>query len=300
VAQTGAPTEPSLTTASGYSLVGEQAKAGTRRRPWQRATTFSRGGRMKGIVRYHPSVVAEAFATLNQLRPGRVFLGVGSGEALNENAAVGNWPAWQERRERLAEALAIIRALWSGEPIRHRGKYYTVDGRLYDPPAQPIPLLTAANGQKSMRLAGQHGDGLITDPLSWRQYKADWQAGAHEAGKDPAEMPVLIEQFVVVGDAQDARRPAELWRFVANAFKRYCDLTDPVEIRKRAESGTPLEEVIADWTVSPEPENISRRSTSCSTAARPSSTSTRGRPTKKVTEFYHRWVLPEPAGGEPA
>jgi hypothetical protein len=94
VAQTVAPTakEPSLTTASGYSLVGEQAKAGTRR-PWQRATTFSRGRRMKGIVRYHPSVVAEAFATLNQLRPGRVFLGVGSGEVLNENAAVGNWLA---------------------------------------------------------------------------------------------------------------------------------------------------------------------------------------------------------------
>ena len=73
-------------------------------------------------LRYNPGVVAEAFATLGLLYPGRVFLGVGSGEALNEQAATGNWPAWPERWERLVEAIDIIRALWAGEHVSHKGK----------------------------------------------------------------------------------------------------------------------------------------------------------------------------------
>jgi alkanesulfonate monooxygenase SsuD/methylene tetrahydromethanopterin reductase-like flavin-dependent oxidoreductase (luciferase family) len=109
------------------------------------------------ILRYNPAVVAEAFASLSHLYPGRIFLGVGSGEALNEEAATGSWPAWRQRWDRLIEAIGIIRALWTGKPVRHKGRFYTVDARLYDPPSQPIPLLTAANGRKSMRLAGLHG-----------------------------------------------------------------------------------------------------------------------------------------------
>src|SRR6202012_3367297 len=110
------------------------------------------------------------------------------------------WPKWQERWDRLIEAMDIIRALWSGEAVSHKGKYYSVEARLYDPPPQPIPLLTAANGKKSMRLAGQYGDGLISDPLTWKQHKSEWQEGARVAGKNPADMPVLIEHYVVVGD----------------------------------------------------------------------------------------------------
>jgi G6PDH family F420-dependent oxidoreductase len=121
-------------------------------------------------MRYNPAVVAEAFASLSLLFPGRVFLGVGSGEALNEQAAIGAWPKWSERWERLIEAIGIIRALWAGEQVSHHGKYYTVDAKLYDPPPQPIPLFTAANGKKSMQLAGEYGDGLITDPKTWRQF----------------------------------------------------------------------------------------------------------------------------------
>ena len=105
-------------------------------------------------LRYNPAVVAEAFATLSHLYPGRVFLGVGSGEALNEQVAVGQWPHWQERWDRLIEAIAVIRQLWTGQDVDFKGKFYTVNARLYDPPASPIPLLTAANGKKSMRLAG--------------------------------------------------------------------------------------------------------------------------------------------------
>ncbi|HXC90814.1 MAG TPA: TIGR03557 family F420-dependent LLM class oxidoreductase [Stellaceae bacterium] len=204
-------------------------------------------------MRYNPAVVAEAFASLSLLYPGRVFLGVGSGEALNEEVATGMWPKWPERWERLVEAIGIIRDLWGGQQVSHRGKYYTIDAKLYDPPAQPIPLLTAANGKKSMRLAGQYGDGLITDPKTWQQYKSEWEAGARGAGKNPADMPVLVEQFVVVGDKNDARQAAELWRFIPKAFKKYYDVADPAEIERQADQQMPLDQVFADWPIGTDP-----------------------------------------------
>ena len=204
-------------------------------------------------MRYNPAVVAEAFASLSILFPGRIFLGVGSGEALNEQAATGEWPDWQERWDRLIEAIHVIRSLWSGEPLHHKGKFYAVDARLYDPPAQPIPILTAANGKKSMKLAGQYGDGLITDLVTWKQYKSEWEIGALDAGKNPSAMLVLIEQFVVVGDQDDARKAAELWRFLPKAFKQYYDVRDPAKIEERADSEVPLEKVMEGWPISREP-----------------------------------------------
>jgi TAT-translocated FGD2 family F420-dependent dehydrogenase len=204
-------------------------------------------------LRYSPAVVAEVFASLSLLYPGRIFLGVGSGEALNEQAATGQWPDWDERWERLIEAIAIIRQLWTGAPLAHRGKYYSVDARLYDPPAAPIPILTAANGKKSMRLAGQHGDGLITDPKTWQESRGEWEAGARDAGKDPATMPVVAETFVVVGDENDARESAELWRFIPKAFESYFGIADPAEIQRRAEAEVPLDKLIAEWSVGTDP-----------------------------------------------
>ena len=205
------------------------------------------------ILRYSPAVVAEALASMSHLAPGRIFLGVGSGEALNEEAATGAWPKWQERWDRLIEAITIIRQLWSGENVSYRGKYYTVDAKLYDPPPQPIPLLTAANGRKSMRLAGQYGDGLVTDPETWKTHKVEWQEGAHAAGKDPDEMPVLVEQYVVVGGEADAQKAAELWRFGPKAFKSLYNVRDPAEIERRAGAGTPIEQVVRGWPISTDP-----------------------------------------------
>ena len=182
-----------------------------------------------------------------------MFLGVGSSEALNEQAATGDWPKWPECWERLVEAIGIIRALWSGEQVNHRGKYYAVEAKLYDRPAQPIPLMTAADGKKSMRLAGQYGDGPITDPRTWQQHKAEWQAGARAAGKNPAQMPVLIEQFVVVGDANDARQAAQLWRFIPKAFKKYYDNPSPTGIEQHADRQIPIDQILAEWPVSTDP-----------------------------------------------
>lgn len=204
-------------------------------------------------LRYNPAVVAEAFATMSHLYPNRVFLGVGSGEALNEQVATGTWPKWQERWDRLIEAIAIIRELWTGKDVAFRGKYYNVQAKLYDPPSSPIPLLTAANGKKSMRLAGQYGDGLVTDPLTWMQHKSEWEDGARAAGKNPADMPVLVEQYVVVGDQKAAEQAGELWRFGPKAFKTLYNVPSPVEIQKQADSETPMEEVLKSWAIGTEP-----------------------------------------------
>jgi TAT-translocated FGD2 family F420-dependent dehydrogenase len=204
-------------------------------------------------LRYNPAVVAEAFATLGQLYPGRIFLGLGSGEALNEQAATGQWPAWRERWDRLIEAVNIIRQLWSGQTVQHKGTHYTVNGKLYDTPEKPIPLLLAANGPKAMKLAGEHGDGLITDPKTWKENKTEWAKSARAAGKNPAQMPVLVEAFVVVGDESEAQTAAKLWNFIPKAFKGYQNIPDPTQIERRAQSELPLPKVYGDWTVSRDP-----------------------------------------------
>ncbi|HLJ20055.1 MAG TPA: TIGR03557 family F420-dependent LLM class oxidoreductase [Stellaceae bacterium] len=246
------------------------------------------------ILRYHPAVVAEAFASLSHLYPGRIFLGVGSGEALNEQAATGAWPDWQERWDRLIEAIQIIRALWTGEPMKHQGRFYTVDARLYDPPAQPIPLLTAANGRKSMRLAGMHGDGLITDPLTWKQHKPEWEAGVREGGRDPTQLPVLVEQFAVVGGEAEAREAAALWRFIPKAFKGYHKISDPAEIERRANAELPLQKVTDGWSVGTDPEtHVKAIRGLFASGATIVNVHAGQRDQRGFIEFYRKNVLPE-------
>lgn len=244
--------------------------------------------------RYNPAVVAEAFASLSMLTPGRIFLGVGSGEALNEQAAVGSWPNWVERSERLIEATGIIRQLWTGEQINHKGKYYTVNARLYDSPAKPIPLLMAANGPKAMRRAGEHGDGLITDPKTWKQHKGEFESAARAVGKDSSQMPVLVELFVVVGDENDAKESAELWRFIPKAFKTYYNVREPQAILERANAELPLQQVYGDWPVSSNPEIHIKAVNELFESGVSIVNIHSGQPNqRRVIEFYGKEVLPK-------
>jgi len=113
------------------------------------------------IIRYHPTIVAQAAATSAALLGGRFFLGVGTGEWLNEHIAGGVWPAVEVRREMLAEAVEIIRHLWTGETVDHRGQHYTVENaRLFTCPPSAIPIIWAASGTDSAEAAARHGDGL--------------------------------------------------------------------------------------------------------------------------------------------
>lgn len=245
-------------------------------------------------LRYHPAVVAETFATLSQLSPGRIFLGLGSGEALNEQAATGQWPPWRERWDRLIEAVGIIRRLWTGENVQHRGKHYCVNGRLYDPPPQPIPLLLAANGPKAMKLAGQHGDGLVTDPQTWKQHRSEWESGARAAGRDPRQMPVIVETFVVVGDERAAQEAAKLWNFIPRAFKGYHNIPDPAEIERQAAADLPLSKVYEEWVVASEPEPHIAGLRQLFASGATTVVIHSGQPEqRKVLEFYGERVLPQ-------
>jgi len=251
--------------------------------------------------RYTPPVVAEAFASLSLLMPGRIFLGVGSGEALNEEAGTGQWPKWPERSERLVEATDIIRKLWAGGQVVHQGKHYNVNARLYDKPAKTIPLLMAGNGPKAMRRCGQYADGLITDPKTWKEHKSEWEAGARAAGKDPSKMPVLVEAFVTVGDQAEARKAAELWRFLPKAFTRYFDIRDPQQIQNEADREVPIDKLIADWAVGTDP-NIHIRKTQelFDSGVWIVNVHSGQQDQRKVIDFYGKEVLPKVRQGAKA
>ena len=114
-------------------------------------------------VRIHPAIIAQAAATSAAMMPGRFFLGVGSGEALNEHITGDRWPETDVRQEMLEEAIEIMRLLWQGGNQSYHGAFYTVENaRLYTLPEEPVEVMIAASGPSSAELAGRLGDGLIT------------------------------------------------------------------------------------------------------------------------------------------
>ncbi len=113
-------------------------------------------------MRIHPAIVAQAAATSAAMMPGRFFLGVGTGENLNEHILGDKWPESELRREMLEEAVELMRRLWTGDQVSHYGEYYTVENaRIYDPPPGTLEVMVAASGPKAAELAGRIGDGLI-------------------------------------------------------------------------------------------------------------------------------------------
>lgn len=111
-------------------------------------------------VRIHPAIVAQAAATTSLLFEGRFFLGVGTGEALNEHILGHRWPPADVRLAMLEEAIVVIRSLWAGETVDHRGEFYEVENaKLFDPPAAEIPVIVSAFGPKAAGLAARLGDG---------------------------------------------------------------------------------------------------------------------------------------------
>lgn len=197
--------------------------------------------------RYNPATAAQAFASLAILYPGRVFLGVGTGERLNEQAATNMFGTYTERRDRPLEAITLIPRLWSGSRISLSGSYFQTNSlKLYDTPPTPPPIVVAAGGPKSATLARRYGDGWITQSRDLRNPKllAAFGAGAQATGRDPATLGKRAELFAVLGDNNEATHAAASWRFTAGPV----DQPNPVEIR-RAAAANPIENVLATWTV---------------------------------------------------
>lgn len=134
---------------------------------------------------------------------------MGTGEALNEYSATGLWPSYNERRDQLAEAIEIIRALWTGEKITHKGEHYeTHDAKLYTLPDEPIPLYISSLVPASAVFAGEYGDGLITaggeEPDTYEEMLRNFAAGTKKAGRSAARAPRMIELAVAYTDDEDA------------------------------------------------------------------------------------------------
>jgi G6PDH family F420-dependent oxidoreductase len=158
------------------------------------------------LRRIHPAIIAQAAATVATLMPGRFFLGVGSGENLNEHIVGGHWPPAAVRLEMLEEAIEVIRSLWSGELVNHRGTYYTVeDARLYSRPDEPSSIMIAAGGKESAALAGRVGDGLIATTPSAKLIDAFATAGGKRKPRY-AQIAVCWAE-----DERQARRTAREW-----------------------------------------------------------------------------------------
>jgi len=248
--------------------------------------------------RYRPTIVAEAFASLGLLYPGRIFLGVGTGEALNEQPSGGGWGKYTERAERLIEAVQIIKRLWAGETVNFDGKYYKVEkAKLYDLPQAPIPIYIAAWGMKSMALSGEYGDGLISDSKTVLdpEKRAAWAAGAKKVGKDSTQMPILAEHFVHVGTEKDPelQRAAELWRFTPKAWTNFVNNPDSEAIRKQADMVVPLEEVYNNWTISEDPQDHAKAIKALFDGGVTQVYIHSGQTDqKKVIDFYSKQVLP--------
>jgi G6PDH family F420-dependent oxidoreductase len=175
------------------------------------------------IIRTHPAIVAHAAATVAAMMPGRFFLGVGTGENLNEHVTGAKWPPVDVRREMLDEAIGIVRRLWRGGLEFHRGPHYTVEAaRLYTLPPKPPPIMVAASGPKAARLAGRLGDGFITtepDPALVRTFR---RAGGR--GK-----PSFVELTVCWARSERAaRRTAhEVWALAALEGSLFTELAQP-------------------------------------------------------------------------
>jgi coenzyme F420-dependent glucose-6-phosphate dehydrogenase len=173
-------------------------------------------------LRYHPSIIAQAAATLSVLAPGRTFLGLGTGEALNEYSATSQWPGYRDRQARLREAIDLIRRLWTGEPVTFEGAHYkTRKARLYTPPSGVIPVYVSALVPGSAAFAGEQGDGLITvggqEPDLYQQIMHQFDRGAEAVGKRPDRLPRAIEINVAFTDDVE-QASQDMLNYWAGAF----------------------------------------------------------------------------------
>ncbi len=215
-------------------------------------------------MRYHPSTVAQAFATAADLAPGRIFLGVGTGEALNETPATGAvWPGPKERRERMAEAITLIRRLWSEERVTFDGTYYRTErATVYDRPTAPIPVYVAASGPLAARLAGRVADGFIcTSGKKAELYEELTGAvvdGAAQVGRDPSLIRRMIEIKVSYDtDGELALRACDWWAALALTPEEKTGVEDPVEMERLADAA--IDRAHTRFIVATDPEEVVER-----------------------------------------
>jgi len=211
-------------------------------------------------IRYHPGVIAQAFATLGELYPDRVVLGVGTGEALNEVTLGLEWPEQKERFARLKESIELIERLWREDRVDFEGQYYrTHAATIYDKPARPVPIYIGAAGPAATRLAGRIASGFITTSGKARELYSETllpalAEGLAKAGRPADAVDTLIEVKVSFDhDRQRALEDCRFWAPLALTPEEKVGIHDPIEMQ-RAASALPIERAASRFIVSTDPD----------------------------------------------
>jgi coenzyme F420-dependent glucose-6-phosphate dehydrogenase len=211
--------------------------------------------------RYHPSVVAQAMATLASLSPDRIVLGVGTGESLNEVPATGmEWPGFKERFGRLRESIELIKRLWTEERVTFEGEYYqTLNATIYDRPENPVPIFIAAAGPTASRFAGRVGDGFIctsgkATELYTETLLPNVAVGLERSGRSMDQVEKMIEMKVSFDtDRSRALEDTRHWAALALSPEEKMGTEDPIEMERLADA-LPVERAASRWIVSTDPE----------------------------------------------
>ena len=223
---------------------------------------------MTPTFRYNPAVLAQAFATMGVLYPGRIFLGVGTGEALNEIATgfrgdgEQEWPEFKERFARLREAVELMRQLWTEDRVNYEGEYYsTHDASIYDRPETPIPVYVAAGGPFVARYAGRSGDGFICTSGKGMELYTDSlipavKEGAEKVGRDFDDIDRMIEIKLSYETTHEAAlENTRFWAPLALSKEQKHDITDPIEMEKAADA-LPIEQIASRFIVGSDPDEV--------------------------------------------
>ncbi len=216
--------------------------------------------------RYQPAVIAQLFATLGCLYPGRVVLGVGTGEALNEVAVTGReWPEFRERFARLREAVRLIRQLWSGGRVSFEGEYYqTKEAVIFDLPETPVPIYVAGGGPRMARYAGRVADGFICTSGKGRELYAEKllpavSEGLAKSDRRQDQLDKMIEiKLSWDPDHDQALENTRFWAPLSLTAEQKHSLHSPAEIEAAADA-LDIESVARRWIVSSEPTAVIER-----------------------------------------
>lgn len=224
---------------------------------------------MTPTFRYNPAVLAQAFASLGVLYPGRVIAGLGTGEALNEiatgfrGAGEQDWPEFRERFARLREAVRLMRALWtSDDQVSFEGEYYsTHDASIYDRPDAPVPVYIAAGGPTVAKYAGRAGDGFICTSGKGPELYVDElipavKEGAAAGNRSYDALDRMIEIKLSYEETEEAAlENTRFWSPLSLSKEQKHDITDPVEM-ERAADALPIEQIAKRWIVGSDPDQV--------------------------------------------
>ena len=223
---------------------------------------------MTPTFRYNPAVIAQAFASLGCLYPGRVIAGFGTGEALNEiatgfrGAGEQDWPEFKERFARLRESVRLMRELWVGDRVSFEGDYYsTHDASIYDVPEGGVPVYIAAGGPTVAKYAGRAGDGFICTSgkgmeLYTEQLIPAVKEGAAASGRSFDDLDRMIEIKLSYEETEEAAlENTRFWSPLSLSKEQKHDITDPVEMEQAADA-LPIDQIAKRWIVGTDPDAV--------------------------------------------